>query len=66
MSMMFWKAQAISTIPTISAVCSGLPPPPSEEEFRTFIAEMEPHQVAIGMQSFLSLSVNDIRRIIGA
>lgn len=41
-------------------------PPPSEEEFRTFIAEMEPHQVAIGMQSFLSLSVNDIRRIIGA
>ncbi|KAB2758512.1 hypothetical protein F9K98_21585 [Brucella anthropi] len=41
-------------------------PPPSEEEFRTFIAEMEPHQVAIGMQSFLGLSVDDIRRIIGA
>jgi len=41
-------------------------PPPSEDEFRTFIAEMEPYQVAIGMQSFLGLSVNDIRRIIGA
>lgn len=39
-------------------------PPPSEEEFRTFIAEMEPYQVAIGMQSFLGLSVDDIRRII--
>ncbi len=41
-------------------------PPPSEEEFRMFIADMEPHQVAIGMQSFLGLSVDDIRRIIGA
>lgn len=41
-------------------------PPPTEDEFRTFIAELEPEQVAIGMQSFLGFPPADIRRIIGA
>ncbi|MBV2144301.1 hypothetical protein KUG47_12435 [Falsochrobactrum sp. TDYN1] len=41
-------------------------PPPTEDEFRTFIAELAPQQVAIGIQSFLDISVDDIRRIIGA
>ncbi|MBC2887495.1 hypothetical protein H7Q97_19135 [Ochrobactrum sp. CM-21-5] len=41
-------------------------PAPTEAEFRTFIAEMEPQQVAIGMQSFVGLSVEEVRRIIGA
>ncbi|QMV27539.1 hypothetical protein GRI33_11160 [Brucella sp. BO3] len=39
-------------------------PPPTEDEFRAFIAGLEPHQVAIGMQSFIGLSVHDIRRVI--
>ncbi|APX68142.1 hypothetical protein BKD03_01285 [Brucella sp. 09RB8471] len=39
-------------------------PPPTEDEFRAFIAGLEPHQVAIGMQSFIGLSVDDIRRVI--
>ncbi|MBJ6132912.1 hypothetical protein JAU75_08720 [Ochrobactrum sp. Q0168] len=38
-------------------------PPPTEAEFRAFITEMEPYQVAICMQSFLGLSADDIRRI---
>lgn len=41
-------------------------PAPNEEEFRAFIAEMEPQQVAIGMQSFVGLSIAEIRRIVGA
>ncbi len=40
--------------------------PLSDDAFRHFVATMAPEQVAIGMQSFLGLSVDDIRRIIGA
>jgi hypothetical protein len=42
-----------------------LAPPPTEEEFRTFVRDMAPEQVALGMQSFLGLEPKDIRRVLG-
>lgn len=39
-------------------------PPPTEEAFRRFISEMDPQQVAIGIQSFLGMNADTIRRII--
>jgi hypothetical protein len=36
----------------------------SDEEFRAFVAAMEPGQVAIGMQSFIGTDVSRIRRLI--
>ncbi|MFY8101190.1 MAG: DUF6492 family protein, partial [Allorhizobium sp.] len=42
-----------------------LAPPPTEEEFRAFVRDMAPEQVALGMQSFLGLEPKDIRRVLG-
>ena len=42
-----------------------LAPPPTEKEFRAFVADMAPEQVALGMQSFLGLEPDEIRRILG-
>ena len=39
-------------------------PAPSEAEFQAFVAEMDPDQVAIGMQSFLNVDTTSIRQII--
>ncbi len=40
-------------------------PAPTEAEFRKFISEMEPHQAAIGMQSFIGADIDYVRRLIG-
>jgi hypothetical protein len=40
-------------------------PAPTEDEFRRFIAEMEPHQPAIGIQSFIGADIAYVRRLIG-
>jgi hypothetical protein len=40
-------------------------PAPTEAEFRKFIADMEPHQTAIGMQSFIGTDIDYVRRLIG-
>ncbi|KXF78652.1 hypothetical protein ATN84_02380 [Paramesorhizobium deserti] len=40
-------------------------PAPTDEEFRAFVAEMKPEQVAIGMQSFIGVDTDHIRRLIG-
>ena len=40
-------------------------PAPTETEFRSFIADMEPHQAAIGMQSFIGADIDYVRRLIG-
>ncbi|HEU4987434.1 MAG TPA: DUF6492 family protein [Rhizobiaceae bacterium] len=37
----------------------------SEDGIRRFIDEMEPHQVAIGMQSFIGMDVDRLRRLVG-
>ena len=38
--------------------------PMSDEEFRTFVDEMEPEQVAVGMQSAIGTDVSRIRRLV--
>jgi hypothetical protein len=35
----------------------------SDDEFRRFVADMSPHQVAIGMQSFIGTDIDRIRRL---
>jgi hypothetical protein len=35
----------------------------SDDEFRHFVADMSPHQVAIGMQSFIGTDIERIRRL---
>lgn len=40
-------------------------PVPTEGDFHAFVDAMAPDQVAIGMQSFVGLDVNVIRRLIG-
>ena len=40
-------------------------PAPTEPEFKKFIAEMEPHQAAIGIQSFIGADISYVRRLIG-
>jgi Family of unknown function (DUF6492) len=40
-------------------------PAPTEAEFREFIAEMEPHQAAVGIQSFIGADIAYVRRLIG-
>ncbi|MBA1141680.1 DUF6492 family protein [Mesorhizobium neociceri] len=37
----------------------------SDDEFRRFVADMAPGQVAIGMQSFIGTDIGRIRRLIG-
>lgn len=37
----------------------------SDDEFRSFVADMAPEQVAIGMQSFIGTDIGRIRRLIG-
>ena len=39
-------------------------PAPTESEFRTFIREMTPEQVAIGMQSFIGADLGYVRRLV--
>ena len=39
-------------------------PAPTETEFRTFIETMTPEQVAIGMQSFIGVDINYVRRLV--
>jgi hypothetical protein len=39
-------------------------PAPSESEFRKFIREMTPGQVAIGMQSFIGADIGYVRRLV--
>lgn len=41
-------------------------PVPSEDEFRRFVADMSPDQVAIGMQSFVGADLGMIRRLLAA
>jgi hypothetical protein len=38
----------------------------SDDEFRRFVADMSPHQVAIGMQSFIGTDIERIRRLMRA
>ncbi|MBB2969690.1 DUF6492 family protein [Mesorhizobium sp. RMAD-H1] len=40
-------------------------PAPTDEQFRAFVAEMKPEQVAIGMQSFIGVDTDHIRKLIG-
>jgi Family of unknown function (DUF6492) len=40
-------------------------PAPTEAEFRAFIADMEPHQAAVGIQSFIGADIAYVRRLIG-
>jgi len=37
--------------------------PMSDQEFRRFVAEMAPHQIAVGMQSFIGTDLDRIRRL---
>lgn len=39
-------------------------PAPTESEFRKFIREMAPEQVAIGMQSFIGADIDYVRRLV--
>lgn len=39
-------------------------PAPTETEFRSFIREMSPAQVAIGMQSFIGADIGYVRRLV--
>lgn len=39
-------------------------PAPTESEFRKFIREMTPEQVAIGMQSFIGADIGYVRRLV--
>lgn len=39
-------------------------PAPNEAEFQAFVAEMDPEQVAIGIQSFLNVDTTTIRQIV--
>lgn len=38
--------------------------PPTEPEFRAIVASMSPHQVALGMQSFVGADINMQRRLL--
>lgn len=37
---------------------------PTDEGFRQFLAEMDPHHVAVGIQSFMGMEPNRIRRLL--
>ena len=40
-------------------------PAPTETQFRAFIAEMEPHQAAVGIQSFIGADIAYVRKLVG-
>ncbi len=40
-------------------------PAPTEAEFRQFIKDMQPHQAAIAIQSFIGADIGYVRRLIG-
>lgn len=39
--------------------------PLSDDEFRAFVADMSPEQVAVGLQSFIGTDISRVRRLIG-